>query len=132
MTQIPGPSSPASWLGQALKSKREEIAILLRKLKVFGTSESMKPGVFEKFSGTLDQISQEKEKEERILRHIADIEAEHKWRREKNALDEIKPKPEQIPLSGPDIEEKPKSRLSLFWLWVLMHLLSNKKDFNHK
>lgn len=134
MPYTPSESSPGSWLGRALANKRLEIAELLGKLRGIGAQNTSHTEKLQNLATILDQISDEKDKEEKIIRRIESIEEEHRQRRVNHTLDEIKPTPEMLNAhAAEDIEQQPKPRNGLLWLMALLALFGRpKKDFNHK
>lgn len=134
MPIMPAESSPASWLGRTLANKRLEITELLARLRGMGAQNAPREETLQNMATVLDQISDEKKKEDEIIRKIEAIEAEHKARRHNHTLDEIRPKPEVLEaIVHNEVIEPPKPRNSLLWLLAFLALFNRpKKELNHK
>jgi hypothetical protein len=133
MNAIAKQSSRLAWLAAVLSDQHHRLVGLLQRLSGLGQPGAMKPSVFRKFLGLLDQVSAAKEKENSIISRIEAMEAKHRFRRQRKQLkcanDEPRPQKDQslgleCELSG----ERPHR-----WLWwVAVLILISQRGINQK
>lgn len=125
-------SSRLAWLAAVLAEKRDKIGHLLYRMTGFGIGAELKPAVFRKFLGILDQITEAKAEEMRLINQIEKIEQTHHLQRKNHKLRraDFHHRPSQDFASDMENDVKRPSR-SYLWLLAFWYLLM-RKEINQK
>lgn len=83
---VRGESHQLAWLLATLGESRSRIAGLLGKLSGLGAS-ALKPALFKKFLGFLDQVARERDEELHLINRIEMIESKHRHLRKHHRLE---------------------------------------------
>lgn len=115
-----------------LVDKRGRIVDILRSITGLGPAGSLKPSLFSKFLGMLDEVAAVKDEETAYIGRIEALEQKHRFMRKHNKLRRAEMAPKTRELEDTD-ENRAIAQPRNFWMWVfLLWLLFKQRVIKQK
>jgi hypothetical protein len=125
-------SGRLAWLGAALTQQRRKIGKLINRMSSMGPSGALKPSVFSKFLGLLEQVAIEQKEEIRLLSQIETIEQKHRFLRKDKKLRRARPAVASSIARWHDYPGVKKPSNGGLWWYIIVWYLFSRQKINQK